>query len=217
MKDKRKEVKQNVEELMKIIRWLDDYRTFRVANPATIEKSILAVCPSNIVMSWRRVKKDIDAMNDALAKGPLRKFIALVALLRTVTTTIMLGFVALFFVVVLFRVSLQLSYNMVVLIILACLVVVPNSYLYLDRYLRLKIQEHHESLGSKFSSRMGKVTDFAQQLIFHMNNLIKNSKLDPRENQFRLRHCDYDGLVVVKKRRFSGIYTVMPLIEFARN
>lgn len=213
MKDKRKEVKQNVEELMKIIRWLDDYRTFRVANPAAIEKLILAICPPNLVMSWRRVKKDINAMNDAVAKGPLKKFIALAAVLRTVATTIMLGFVALFFAVVLFRVSLQLSYGAVVLIILACLVIVPNSYLYLDRYLRLKIKEHHESLGSRFSSRMEKVKDFAQQLIFYMNDLIMNSKLDPHENKFRLRHCDYDGLVLVKKRRFSGVYTVMPSIE----
>ncbi|MGQ9641955.1 MAG: hypothetical protein ACUVUF_07530 [Candidatus Bathycorpusculaceae bacterium] len=206
----KKETQQKVDELIKIIRWLDDYRVFRVADPVSIEKAILTFCPPELQTSWKRVKKDINAMNKALVESPLRRLIAFATVLRSVATTSIIGFMVLFLAVALFRVSLSLSYTFVFILVIFCLVVLPNFYLYLDRYVRYKIREYHKNLESVFALRMEKVKDFAQQTIYYMNQLIGKYGLDPEKNKFRLRHYDYEGLILVKKRRFSGLYIVKP-------
>lgn len=213
LKENAKEAQKKVDELMKIIRWLDDYRVFKVADPSSVERSIQNFYPLNLQRMWKRVKKDINAMNDALTKSPLRRLMAAAAILRTIATTSIIGFILLFIIVAFFRVSLKLPYLMIVLLVFFCLVIIPNLYLYLDRYIRLRIREYHKNLEPVFASRMEKVKDFAQQTIFYMNDVIKRFNLDPDKNKFRLRRYDYEGLILIKKRRFSGVYTVKPAID----
>lgn len=208
-----KEAQQKVDQLMKIIRWIDDYRIFKVADPTHIEASIQKFCPSYLITEWKRVKKDINAMNEALTESPLRRLMAVATIMRSIAMTSIMGFIVLFIAVVLFQAKLNLSYFAVVTIVLFCLVVVPNFYLYLDRYVRIKIREYHENLKPKFSLRMEKVKDFAQNVIFYMNDVIREHDLDPDKNKFRLRHCDYEGLIRVKKQLFSGVFVVKPMIE----
>ncbi len=208
-----KKAQQKVDELMKIIRWADDYRVFKVADTKHVEVSIQRICPSHLVAKWKRVKKDVTAMNEALTESPLRRLIAISTVMRSVAMTSIMGFVALFIAVAFLKVSLNLSYFAVAAIVLFCLVIVPNSYLYLDRYVRIRIREYHASLETKFSPRMEKVKDFAQDVIFYMNDVIREYNLDPDKNKFRLRHCDYEGVVLVKKKRFSGLFVVKPLIK----
>lgn len=212
-----KEAQRKVDELMRIIRWFDDYRAFKVADPAHIERALLATCPKDLVSYWKRVRKDINAMNDAIGRSPLRRLIAASAILRSVATTVLIGFVALFIGVAFLKVPLSLSYPATVALVLSCLVIVPNFYLYLDRYLRLRIREYHENLGPVVSSRMEKVKNFAQQMIFYMNGIIREFKLNPRKNRFRLRNHDYEGLALIKKRWFSGMYTLEPVIDSTEN
>jgi hypothetical protein len=208
-----KEAQRRVDELMKIIRWIDDYRVFKVADPANIEASIQKFCPSDLITEWKRVKKDIKDMNEALTKSPLRKLMVISIIMRLVAMTTITCFIVLLTAVIFFRVKLNLSYSAVVTIALFCLVVIPNFYLYLDRYVRIKIREYHENLKPKFLSRMEKVKDFAQNLIFCMNAIIREHYLNPDKNKFRLRNCDYKGLIRVKKQRFSEVFVVKPLIE----
>lgn len=208
-----KEAQRKVDELMKIIRWADDYRVFKVADPKRIDVSIQRLCPSRLVKKWKRVKKDIIMMNEALIESPLRRLIAFATIMRSAAMTSIMGFAVLFVAVAFFRVPLNLSYSATVAIVALCLVVVPNFYLYFDRYVRIRIQQYHENFKSKFSPRMEKVRDFAQDLIFYMNDVIREYGLNPEKNKFRLRHGDYEGIVRVKKQRFSGLFVVKPLIE----
>jgi len=208
-----KEGQRKVDELMKIIRWVDDYRVFKVADPKHIEASIQRLCTSHLVRKWKRVKKDIIAMNEALAESPLRKLIAIATIMRSIAMTSIMGFAVLFIIVAFFRVSLNLSYSAVVAIVLLCLVIIPNFYLYLDRYVRIRIQQYYRNFESRFSPRMEKVKDFAQDLIFYMNDVIREYSLNSDKNKFRLRHCDYKGVICVKKQRLLGLFVVKPLIE----
>lgn len=210
---KEKEAQRKVDELMKIVRWMDDYRVFRVADPKHIEASIQRLCPSYLLAKWKRVKKDITAMNEALIESPLRKLIAVATIMRLVAMTSIMGFIVLFMVVAFFRVSLKFSYPAFVALVLLCLVIVPNSYLYLDRYVRIRIREYYRNLESRFAPRIEKVKDFAQDVIFYINDVIREYGLNPDKNKFRLRHCDYEGVVLVKKQRFSRLFTVKPLIK----
>ena len=86
LKEDAKEAQKKVDELMKIIRWLDDYRVFKVADPSSVERSIQNFYPLNLQRTWKRVKKDINAMNDALTKSPLRRLMAYLPPASTTTT-----------------------------------------------------------------------------------------------------------------------------------
>jgi hypothetical protein len=213
LKESTKEAQKKVDELIKIIRWLDDYRVFKVADPSSIERSIQEFYPSNLRKMWKKVKKDIIAMNYTLIKSPLRRLMAMAAILRSIATTCIMSLILLFMIVVFFRVPLKLPYMTIVLLVSFCLVIIPNLYLYLDRYIRLKIREYNKNLESVFESRIKEVKDLAQQTIFYMNDVIKRFNLDPDKNKFRLRHYDYEGLVLIKKGRFSEFYTVKPAIN----
>ncbi len=186
---------------------------FKVADTKYVEASVQRICSSHLVAKWKRVKKDVTDMNEALTKSPLRRLIAIATIMRLVAMTSIMGFVMLFIVVALLKVALGLSYSAVVALVLICLVIVPNSYLYLDRYVRFRIREYHASLESRFLPRMRKVKEFAQDVIFHMNDVIREYDLNPDKCKFRLRHCDYEGVICVKKSRFSGLFVVKPLVK----
>ena len=199
---------EKIDELLKIIHWLDSYRTFKITEPSRIESSIEKTCPPKIVKRWKRVKKEIREMNRALSESPLRRLLAMASILRFVSLTCIMGLFLSFMIIITSKVTIPLNYPTMMGIIIIAVVIIPNFYLYLDRYLRQKIKSYYEA-GDRFRSRMKKVKSLAQELIYYTSELVKKAELDPSKLTFKLYNIDYHGIEVKSKPKFfSKFYTV---------
>lgn len=218
MKDK-KEYEKEIDEIIKVIHWLDSYRKFRVADPTKMERSIEEVCPPHIVKRWKKVEKKIREMDNALRESPLRRLLTIASILRFVSISCLMGIFMGFMAVMLLKVRIPLSYAAIMAIVVIGVVVIPNFYLYFDRYLRQRIQMYYERLEDRFQYRMKKVKNLAQEMIYHLDQLVEKSRLDPKKVRFKLYHIDYDAIEVTSKPGWfsrlihpHSLYKVMPSI-----
>jgi len=206
---KRREYQEKIDELLRIIHWLDGYRTFRVADPSRIELSIERICPPKIVKRWKRVRKEIREMNRALSESPLRNLLAMASILRFVSLTCIMGLFFSFMALMIFRIKVSLSYPTIMVVVVIAVVIIPNFYLYFDRYLRHRIKSYYEKAEDRFGFKMKKVKSLAQELIYYVSELVKKAELDPNKLGFKLNNVDYDGIEVKSKPKFfSKFYTV---------
>lgn len=207
----KRNIKNKLFYLTQAISWLDDIRRGLYVSHDKIDVAIRRSEFPRVKSIWKKARKELRVLTGTLAtEDRIRKYVVAGSILR-IAAILSIGIFGIIFANALINPQKSVKLLRIVtnpLIVILCIIVIPNAFMVIDYFARHSLKEKMVKLGIQEKRRIRNVIN---ELLEVLAIEVKKGGVNPKKLKFRMFFNDYEHIEVLKEPGFlRRSYEVVP-------